>query len=65
MNNKNTIYFVAALAFIYYFYNKNKKAPAVQSAKADLVNLVNKTNFVEDTTTMKDLYKESKEQCKY
>lgn len=64
MKNKNTIYILAAVAFIYYFYNKNKKKPVVDSAKAELASIVNATNFVEDRTTMKDLYMENKEQCK-
>lgn len=64
MKNKNTIYILAAVAFIYYFYNKNKKKPAVENAKSNLASLVNATNFVEDKTTFKDLYMENKEQCK-
>ena len=48
MKNKNTIYILAAVAFIYYFYNKNKKKPAVENAKSNLSSLVNATNFVED-----------------
>lgn len=64
MKNKNTIYILAAIAFIIYFNNKNKKKPDVVNAKADLASLVNATNFVEDKTTFKDLYMESKEQCK-
>lgn len=64
MNNKNVFLILAALGLIYYF-NKNKNKPSVKSAKADLVALVNQSNFVEDKTTMKDLYLEGQQQCKY
>jgi len=64
MKDKNTIYILAAIAFIIYFNNKNKKKPIVDNAKAELASIVNATNFVEDKTTFKDLYMENKEQCK-
>lgn len=62
--NKNTIYLLATAAFIFYFYNKNKKKPVVVNAKADLASLVNETNFVEDKTNFKDIYNTNKKQCK-
>lgn len=62
--NKNTIYLLATAAFIFYFYNKNKKKLVDVNAKADLASLVNETNFVEDNTSFKELYQENKKQCK-